>query len=76
MQQRFLDPFVMTETKSLHIMPTRKTRLRRLHLFLLLLLGCSQQPDRQRYSLTEPGLGTKCQELPSWGRKAIREISG
>ena len=32
----------MTETKSLHIMPTRKTRLRRLHLFLLLLLGCSQ----------------------------------
>src|SRR4030095_7768277 len=32
----------MTETKPLHIMPTRKTRLRRLHLFLLLLLGCSQ----------------------------------
>ena len=32
----------MTETKSLHTMQMRKSQLRRLHLFLLLLLGCSQ----------------------------------
>src|SRR4030095_15158830 len=71
----------MTETKPLHIMPTRKTQLRRLHLFLLLLLGCSQAtgpatlfPYRARGWNKMPGatvLGQESDPRNQWLNDAI-----
>jgi hypothetical protein len=71
----------MTETKSLHIMPTRKIGLRRFHLFLLLLLGCSQAagpaklfPQRARAWNKMPAVTVLGQESDSrnqWVNDAI-----